>query len=63
MPKGSTDEVPISENPQQVSQYGQLVRQCLKAACEVVLAAEEEVNALDAKVRASTLRGIRYDIR
>ncbi|GAB4813888.1 hypothetical protein N2152v2_000934 [Parachlorella kessleri] len=50
VPKGSTDEVPISEEPQEVSPFGQRVRRCLAAACEVVLAAEDEVNALDAKV-------------
>lgn len=35
---------------QAVSQSGELVQQCIKAACEAVLSAHDELNALDAKV-------------
>jgi hypothetical protein len=51
LPTGSTDEIPIAAAPQAVSSEGERVRRCIRAACEVVLESEKEVNELDAKVR------------
>lgn len=50
VPHGSTDAVPMADSPTQVSPQGEMVRGCIRAACEAVKREEDNLNAMDAKV-------------